>query len=455
MYSAIYENVLFPLYEKMLRRRNTLSYRRELERSQWLPAEDLKKVQWQKVKRLLSHAYENVPFYRERFDAIGLHPQDIQDPQDFQKIPFLTKEDIRNNQDKLLALNYRNRKKYNQTTGGSTGTPLFFKHDHDNYEYRAAGVKRAYGWAGYRDGEKTLFIWGAPVTKQPFFKKFKHDLDEALKRHVIFNTFYFDETMMEKCLRYLNRAHPAHIIAYTMPLFNFAKYLRQKKQRVHSPRSIIAAAEKLYPYQRELIESVFGCKVFETYGCREVSSIAAECEKHQGMHVNMETIYMEIVKGGECPPQGELGEVVLTDLTNYCMPFIRYKNDDIGAFSERRCECGRGLELVKEIEGRILNTIKTPEGKLIPGEFFIYWFMGFDEIKQFQVRQDSLEEITVTMVPGRTLAESRKKSLLDVIRKIMGDKVRVDFRFVDNIPLTCSGKFQVVISNVPVDFKNN
>ncbi len=455
MYTEFYQKVLFPLYESFFKRRSTTSYIKNLNQSQWLTTDALRQLQFGKIKRLLTHAYNNVPFYRKKYDQAGISPDLIRDFDDFLKIPFLTKDEIRENLQNMIASNYRDCKLYLQTTGGSTGTPLLLKHDHNNYEYRAAGVKRVYGWAGYKDGAKTVFIWGAPVVRQRFWKKFKHDLDEAMKRHIFFNTFYFDEEMMKRCFHFINRYRPAHIVAYTMPLFNFAKYLSHNGLNIYAPRSIITAAEKLFPHQRQLIENVFRAKVFETYGCREVSSIAGECDRHQGMHINMETIYMEVIKDGKAAKPKELGEVVLTDLTNYSMPFIRYKNDDIGSFSGRTCECGRGLELLDRVEGRVLDTIKTPDGKLIPGEFFIYWFMGFDEIKQFQIRQDSLDKMTVTMVQGRALTEARQKTLLEVIKKIMGHEISIDFRFVDNIPLTPTGKFRVVVSHVPADFQNN
>lgn len=452
MYATIYRNYLFPFYEVFFKKRNTLVYLKELEKTQWLSEEELKGLQWNKLKKLLEHAYENVPFYKERFTKIRLHPDDIKTPQDFTRIPFLTKDDIRNNLDQLIAINYRDKKIAGQVTGSSTGTPLHFKLDTENYRWRQAAVKRVYGWTDYADGEKTVFIWGASVVKQPFFKKLRHDLDEWLKRHKIYNTFYFNEETMARCIKEINRFKPRFIIAYTTPLYLFAKFIKENNEKIASPCSIIAAAEKLFPYQRKMIEEVFSCPVFETYGCREVTSIAGECEMHNGMHINMETIYLEIVKGDKLAELGELGEIVITDLTNYGMPFIRYKNEDIGSISKRRCDCGRRLNMLEKIEGRVLDTIKTKDGRLIPGEFFIYWFMGFDGIKQFQVIQEDLNNMTVKIIKGRDFPDEKLYYLEDVIHRIMGDKISIDFKIVDEIPLTQSGKFRVVISKVPIDF---
>jgi len=448
MYSSIYKNIIFPFYETILMRRKTIAYLDELEKNQWLSIEALEGIQWQKLLKLLNHAYDNVPYYRRRFNEAGLTINEIKNPSDFAKIPFLTKDDIRANKDDLIAKNYKNSKMFDSTTGGSTGTPLRFKLDHNNYEWRQAAIKRVYGWSGYSDGEKTVFIWGAGVHKGSLKKKWKHDLDETLKRHKIYNTFYFSEETMPRYANEINRFKPGFIIAYTSPLYNFARYVKDKAINIWTPKAIIVGAEKLFPAQRGVIKEVFRAPVFETYGCREVTSIAGECEMHNGMHINMENIYLEIVKDSCCARSGEDGEIVVTDLTNYAMPFIRYKNEDIGALSEEKCSCGRSLKLLKNVQGRILDTIRTADGRSIPGEFFIYWFMNFDEIKRFQVVQDSIDRLVIKIAPSKEISAERIDLLRSIIFKIMGDKISIDFEFVDEIPLTESGKYRVVVSKV-------
>ena len=326
--------------------------------------------------------------------------------------------------------------------------------DHNNYEWRQAAIKRVYGWAGYSDGEKTVFIWGGSVGKVSFWNECKHQIDEWLKRHKIYNTFYFKEKSMKRYIKDINRYKPKFIIAYTSPLYNFARFIKENNKRVYSPQSIIVAAEKLFNYQRKLIEEVFGCPVFETYGCREVTSIAGECEFHQGMHINMENIYLEIVKDGKSANPGEMGEIVITDLTNYCMPLIRYKNEDVGTLSEKQCPCGRGLILLESVEGRILDVIKTPDGKIVPGEFFPHLFKEFEDIDKFQIIQEDLDNLKVKIVKRDSFSEKDFNLLKKEIFKVMGKGININFLFVDDIPLTKTGKFRVVVSKVPINFGN-
>lgn len=452
MYAKLYRNFLFPAYEIFLRRRNTLAYLKELEGNQWLSEEKLKETQWTKLQLLLKHVYKNVPYYRKRFKTVSI--DSIRKPEDFSKLPFLTKQDIRENQEELLAKNYKNKRIFNTATGGSSGMPLQLKLDHNNYEWRQAAVKRVYGWAGYKDGEKTVFIWGGSVGKENLFKKIKHSIDEHLKRHKIYNTFYFNKEMMHQYVKGINHFKPKTIVAYTTPLYNFSRFIKENNKRIYSPDSIIVAAEKLYSCQRELIEKVFCCPVFETYGCREVTSIAAECEQHSGMHINMENIYLEVMKGSKNAKPGEMGEIVLTDLNNYCMPLIRYKNEDIGSLSGEKCKCGRGLSLLKKVEGRILDTIQTPDGKLIPGEFFPHLMKEFEEIDKFQVIQVDKNKLLIKMVKRKEFSKDNLGLMKKEIFKVMGEKVSVDFQFVDKIPLTATGKFRVVISTIPVILGN-
>ncbi len=314
-------------------------------------------------------------------------------------------------------------------------------------------VRRVYGWTGYDYGKKTVFIWGAAVVRQPFFKKTKHDLDEWLKGRKIYNTFYFNSETMAKYLNQINRYKPQYIVAYVTPLYNFARFIKENKKEIEKPVAIITAAEKLFDTQRKLLEEVFQCPVFETYGCREVTSIAGECKEHNGMHINMETIYLEIVRGYEEAQVGQSGEIVITDLSNYAMPFIRYKNEDIGSLSDRQCQCGRGLSLLEKVEGRVLDTIKTEDGRLIPGEFFIYWFMRFDGIERFQIVQEDLYHLHIKIVQHKKFPLERLEYLKKVICDIMGNKINIHFDLVEEIPLTQSGKFRVVISKVPIDFE--
>ncbi len=450
MYTGFYQNILFPFYETFLRRRSTIKYLNSLRSTQWLSKDELKHLQWQKVKKLLDHAYANVPYYTNLFKKKRLHPGDIKTPQDYEQIPFLTKEDIRSNQNLLVAVNYKQSALIDKSTGGSTGTPLQLKLDRTNEEHRMAVAQRTYGWAGYRDGSKAVYIWGEALVPQPFWKKVKYHIHQHMvKRHRVYNAFTLNKERMSRCMKEINSYRPEYIVAYVSALYNFTRFVKETGNDIVSPRAILVGAERLFPSQRALIEDVFQCPVFETYGCREFSAVAGECERHDGMHVNMENFYVEIVNGNSAAACGENGEVVITDLTNYPMPFIRYKNDDVGSFSDKQCSCGRGLRMLEKIEGRTLDSVKTVDGRVIWGGCFVYLMWDISEIEQFQIVQDDLRQLKIKIVKRQEVPQDKLENVKKIMQEVLGDTIGIHFEFVDTIALTRTGKLRVVVSNIP------
>lgn len=448
MYRQIFKNILNPIYESVIKRRNMLKYRRFLEDSQWWPYEKLQAFQWEELTKLLRHAYENVPYWRGQFDKLGLKPSDIKTYEDFCRIPVTDKKNIRENHEDMRAVNYSG-KTWKKSTGGSTGEPLHFEYTPESYDWRVAASKRGYSWAGCEDGAKQAYIWGTAIGKVSPFKKLKESLHHSFLRQKYFNCFEFSERGMVRAITSLNRYKPEIMVGYTNPLYSFAKYAKGHANIGFKPKAVISAAEALYDFQRKEISSVFGCDVFNTYGSREFMLIASECENHHGLHVNMENLLVEVLgEEGKPVKPGEIGEVVITDLHNYGMPFIRYKIGDLAVFSREPCLCGRGSTILKNVVGRSLDMIKISNGNNIPGEFFPHLMKDFHEVKQFQVIQDKINNLIIKIVKAENISESRLALMKDEILKVVGKEINVSIVFVDKIPLTATGKHRVTISEL-------
>jgi phenylacetate-CoA ligase len=244
----------------------------------------------------------------------------------------------------------------------------------------------------------------------------------------------------------MNRYRADVIVAYTNPLYEFARFLQHEGLSPVSPRSIVVGAERLHGFQRELIQQVFGAPVFETYGSREFMLIGAECQRHQGLHLSMENLLVEILDDdGRPTPAGQQGNVVVTDLFNYGMPFIRYVNGDRAIAGFDNCPCGRGLPLLRQVVGRQLDTLDTPDGRKVPGEFFPHLIKEFPAVRRFQVVQESRERIAIKLVADGGLTLADREALLNEIRKCTGPLVDIRLQFVDDIPLTNAGKLKVVV----------
>ncbi len=436
-------------YETKIKQRKMLEYRAILEKSQWWSAEELRRHQYESVQQLLTHAQEHVPYWQGTFKHLGLTPRDIKTLDDIRKLPITDKNDIRAHKEQMIADNWRG-KTWTKSTGGSTGVPLELDYTPESYDWRVACSRRGYSWAhGCEDGKKQGYIWGVGIGKQSFFKKIKQELHHSFLGQRYFNCFEFDAVNMELCLRSLNKFKPEYIIGYTNPLYEFSKFIQRTGELSFTPKAVISAAEKLHPFQRETIQSVFNCPAFNTYGSREFMLIAAECEKHEGLHVSMENLLVEVIKEDGSPASpGEAGDLVITDLHNFGMPFIRYRIGDMAIASYHQCSCGRGLAVLADVVGRTLDIIRTPDGRNVPGEFFPHLMKEFKGIERFQVIQDKLDHVEIKIIKNDLFTDAELKFMQSEILRTVGTGMRIDYTFVSDIPLTKTGKFRVTISQL-------
>lgn len=444
MYKQLYESVLFPVYIKGIQRRRTLEYLRELEDSQYWPGERIERLQLARLQTLVSRAYATCPYYRETWKTLGLKPEDLRTLADFRHWPLLSRQNLQQRYNDLCSSSANHLVR--SSTGGSTGEPVQFAFDSDSAQRRAAMTHRGYAWAGATPGAKRLYIWGTALGKVSWPQRGKDWIVSRVKRQRVLSCFQFTPKRMRGYLRDLNRYRPEVIVAYTNPLYEFARFLDENGLHPVSPRAIVVGAERLYDFQREQIQSVFQAPVFETYGSREFLLIAAECSEHRGLHVSAENLLVEIVDDNGMPTAtGEQGRVVITDLTNFGMPFIRYAIGDLAIAGGEACPCGRGLPLLQGLRGRQLDTIVTPDGRRLPGEFFPHLFKDYAQIRRLQVMQADPSQITIKLVAQPPLSPAELDHLERQIREASGPQLRITFRFVDDIPLTANGKLQVVV----------
>lgn len=446
-YEKAFSRVLYPLWESGLRRRHTLAYLADYQRDQWLAPEQIAALQWQRLKRLLEHCEQKVPYYRQRWREAGVAVADIRNLDDYAQLPVLTKVDIRQHFDALQAEGWHDRV-LTKATGGSTGDPLRFGYTRESYERRTAVMWRGYDWAGSRMGRRTLFVWGGAVGTPNRVQQFKDRVYNAAFARRVLNSFGMTEANMAGYADAIDDYRPQVIVGYVGPLVRLAQWLLDTGRRVAAPRSIIGAAESLHEFQREIIERAFGCPAYNTYGCREFMLIASECERREGLHVNADHLVVELQRHPGAPVT-EPGEVVITDLFNYGMPFVRYLNGDVATASDHVCSCGRGLPLLQRVDGRLLDAIRTPAGHLLPGEFFPHMLKDVPGLVRFQVVQRRLDQLELSLVRGPGFDEASLAYIRRELAKVVGDSLQLNVHFVDDIPLTPSGKWRVCISELP------
>lgn len=441
LYGTLFRNVLFPAYETALGR-STPAYMREYDRSQWLPRERVLDLQWEKLQALVAHCWAHVPYYRRTWTQLGIGgPQDIRTRADYARLPVLTKPTIRAHFDELISDAHRERLLY-KSTGGSTGEPLRFGYTRESYERRVAVMHRGYGWSGARLGQRTLYLWG--ISQQETRKERLYH--RAFNRRML-NAFDLRDERLPGYADAFARFRPGTVVAYVTPLVHMAQWLQARGRRVPSPARILTAAEALQPSQRALLQQVFGCPVHNTYGCREFMLLAAECT-HGGLHMTSDHVMLELgasLDGREDGPR----EVIATDLHNLGMPLLRYANGDLATpGDDTPCACGRGLPTLRSVDGRKLDALRSADGRFIPGEYVVYAFLGAKGVRRYQAVQKTLDHVELSVVRDIDFDPAVVQQAQALLQQALGETVRLDLRYVDEIPPTPTGKQRVTISEL-------
>jgi phenylacetate-CoA ligase len=446
LYPFILQKLLMPAYE-VIKGKNLLFHIREYESHLDLTSEQIQKLQWLELQKLLSHAYTHTSFYPKHWAKAGVNSlNDIKSMTDFYKLPVVTKDDISEHYKDLIADNYSNNIK--KSTGGSTGQPFSFELNTDSNTRREAVMWRGYGWLGAGLGQKTLYLWGADVGAPTLFKRIKNNLYHSFYNRKMLNSFAMNKDNMVDYVKEISAFKPKALVSYVNPLYELACYINNNNITVFSPNTILTGAEPLHEFQRTEIEKAFNCDVYDTFGCREFMLMSAECAEHKNLHINSDHLVVETLSEQGKSVTGQSGDLVITDLYNFGMPLIRYVNGDRATLINDPCLCGNPLPLMSSVDGRKLDIIKTPSGKTIPGELFPHLFKEFKGISRFQVKQSKIDELHIFIIANEKFTKEDQISISAEINKYADNELNLKFELVDSIPLTVSGKHRVTICEV-------
>lgn len=445
-HASIVRNVIYPIY-RGLRGDELLPMLEELERIQWLAPGEIEELQWRKLRDLLVSAATYVPYYRDLFAGAGVDSGAVEGIDDFRKLPLLTKERIREAGGSIITKDPLRRGRPAHT-GGSTGETLYFYTDLGAGSLKRANMLRGYRWTGVDISKRQAYLWGVDPGRSV-----KERLLDGAKNY--FNNILYlssldmSDDMMRRHANTLRRYRPEILIGYPSVLELFVRFCTRTGTAGPRPKAVVTSGEMLFPQQRDQIEGFFSCPVFDRYGIQEFGSVAHECEKHEGLHVFNDLYHVEVLDDGGNPVKpGETGELVVTDLMNYYMPFIRYRTGDLAIQTDRRCSCGRGMPLLEQIEGRSYDAILTPMGARVGGFFWSWLSRYVPGIRRFQVEQQSRGGVAFRIVPGPDWRDEHKEQLREKIKEECGEDFSVEFLIVDDIPLTPSGKSRFIISNI-------
>lgn len=453
LYSKLVRNVLMPLSLCRAGELAQLRYLREYERTQFFSADQIRALQWQRLRVLLEHAYAQCPFYRVRFDRAGLKPSDLRGLEDLRSLAVLEKRDIQEQGASMVARDWPRGDLIANQTGGSTGTPVSFFLSKERKCSRAAATLRHNRWAGWRVGDRAAVIWGAPRDRPA--DTWRARLRGTLLREPLWlDTANVTEQSLSEFHTALIRYRPRIIQAYARSAVLFARYLQARGWTPYRPHALVTSAEVLEAEERRLLEDVFGCPVFNRYGCREVSVIASECSAHTGLHTMAEGLYLEIETPHGPAAPGEMGSILVTDLLNYAMPLIRYRIGDLGAWAAGSCPCGRGLPRLERVAGRVTDFLVGCDGRLVSGVYLATYVVAQrPSLGQVQILQHKMGAVTYRIKPGRDFQRERDLEYLRATtRRYLGAEATIDSEVVEDLPAEASGKFLFSRSTVTPTF---
>jgi phenylacetate-CoA ligase len=425
----------------------------ELNRTQWLSRDELLALQRAKLLRLADYAYRYVPYYQRVFDAAGLHPADLrQDLAGLSRLPLLTKATVRKHWAEMLTTEPERRKRLSKLfTSGSTGQPLAFMQDTDFRDVVTADTQRHMGWAGWKLGEPQAVIWGAPFAPG-LMRRVRTQLINRVWNRVQINAFLMTDQAMTAFAQQVQREKPRILFGYASSLYRFAQFVQGSPYQGIRFDGVFTGAELLLPAVRQYLEETFRCRVFNHYGTNELGGLACECEAHTGLHVSAENAFVEILSEGRPAGPGEVGDLVITNLNNLGMPFIRYSIGDGGAWhAGEACPCGRALPRLNSVDGRRADAFTTSDGRSIWTGFTgaAFGCLAHATIRQFQIVQKSLDHIVVRLVREGEVPPATLEAITRAMVAAFGAGIVVNFEFPEEIPPLPSGKHQYAISEVP------
>ncbi|RJP84784.1 MAG: phenylacetate--CoA ligase family protein [Desulfobacteraceae bacterium] len=404
----------------------------QLMRNERCPLEELRSIQNKKLKRLVRHAYHHIPFYRNQFRKINLHPDDIRTVDDLYKIPIIDKADFYKypfsyflddrikSFEKLIRIN----------TSGSSGQILQFFVDQRYNQLRKAQFLRPYMTNGCGLMDRTVWFRGRPEAKQMLHQKLG-----LLKDHQFYSGLDPDFQ-----IQLVQKIRPKVMRGYGSTFQLMASRILEKGIAVHSPRLIFTDSEMLNDNSRRKIETAFQAEVIDVYGTFETENIAYECRKHNGYHMAVDCVIMEFLKDGIPVKPGEEGEIICTVLDNFTFPFIRYNLHDLGSWLDRPCTCGRTFPLMKTISGRTSHYFKKRDGSKISSISITshMWHLG-QYIHEFQIIQKATDLFLLLIVPSCFFSEKIQKEIEKLMYKDF-PYATIRIRLVDHIEREKSGK---------------
>lgn len=392
------------------------------------------------MKKIVRHAYDTVSFYKKLFDQHGFHPNDLKTIEDISLLPIIDKELLaQNSYDQLISKKYKKNSLIPVKTAGSNGTPYMFYIDHSFDQFRKAQFLRPYLTNGRRPFDHSVSF---SVSKSEPVKWF-HRIG------LMSGTRIFSGLDINNQIKVLKQVKPDIIQGYGSVLNLLSSKIIEDDIQIKKPRLIFTDSELLMPEMRENIEKAFCTKVYDIYGTFETDNIAYQCSRHEGYHIAVDCVILEFIKDYNPIDADQEGEIVVTVLNNFAMPFIRYNLHDIGSFSKKICSCGRTFPLMDQISGRASDYLVTEDGRKL-SVFNLGRFADLaPNVCEYQIIQEDFNLFTLLIVPNKSYSNEGKRIIIPAIRQLF-PQAEININLVPSIKRETSGKFKAFKSKINI-----
>jgi phenylacetate-CoA ligase len=432
------------IYTQVKRGKRFRILQKELAGNEKLSFEELSSLQLTKLKELMQHAFEWVPYYKNMFNKLGFDPIDIKSADDLKKLPLLEKETVRDHFEDFVALDVKRSTSFKGSTSGTTGSPLSIYMNRNVIETEHAFVWRQYRWAGRPWRGRTAVFRGeliVPVEqKRPPFWRY-----DAYSKELYFSTYHLSESTYGAYIEQLQRFDPEFIYAYPSILFMIAQWSKKYDYRLsfNSLHGIVTSSETIYGNQKSMIEEVFRTQVFDWYGLFERVIFIGTCE-YGSYHIFPDYGITELIPIKTTENNG-LYELIGTGFINSLTPLIRYRTGDIVSLINGTCKCGRKFPCVGSILGRSNDVIMTSTGRVI---VMVDYAFDAAHIRFAQIIQESIKELIIMIVPDSGYSMSDEKKIIDNMKQRVGKDMNIAIQIVEEIPRLPNGKCKLIVSKM-------
>lgn len=426
---------------------------RQLEAEQYAPSEVQAKQRDEKFLTLVRHAYNHVPYYRDLFDQHQIRVDTFTGIKDIEQIPFLTREQLRQCKEELIADDVERSKLIYKTTSGTTGNQVGFYLDEDTVMKEWAYINHLWGRIGYKPDSSRLVFRGSVF--RALAKKKKSWQYDALRKELSCNVFDMSVKNLHEYCGAIKRYKPDYIHGYMSAIVVMAKYIEHSHVDLkHQFKGILAISENVIESQRDYVEKIFNCRLYSFYGHSERLVIAGECEYSYEYHVEPSYGYIEIIdEEGQVIHDDQIGEIVATGFCNQGMPLIRYRTGDMASWSTKQtCSCGRNHLRIKDVYGRCRRDVLVNRENTFVSLISLNTHSDvFDKVTRYQYYQDVVGEVVLKLMVDTPLSEKEETAILKQLNEKTQDKITYTIKYVDDLPVKANGKYSTIDQQLDLD----